>query len=37
MFPILLRSVGLPLLKLLSIAALLLGVLMWADHRVWGR
>lgn len=32
--PILLRCVGVHLLKLLSIAALLAGVLMWADHRV---
>ena len=32
--PILLRCVGVRLLKLLSMAALLAGVLMWADHRV---
>ncbi len=32
--PILLRCVVLRLLKLLSMAALLAGVLMWADHRV---
>ena len=37
MFPILLRCVGLPVLKLLSMAALLVAVLMWADPRVWAQ